>query len=228
VKSHLANWIRGYAIWAAILILLAAAFIASIANAVVLPLVLVCVAAALVIFRYSDVIKAFDLWALDKWARTRMGSIGIHEWHTPYHAAKRFCDPTLVRARNDAAAKMNFIMMELVKEPSGRAAVPVDTDRSIISEERTRPAESGVSYSAYEAARARHEQYNLALGPDLLKQLVAGDLMAKGSLIQNGITQSECIVPTSHWKNMGLDISKAEAFGRGLHYIGIRIGKKSV
>ena len=217
MKSHLANWIQGYAIWAAILILSAATFIASIANDVVLPLVLVCVAATLVIFQYSDVIKAFDLWALDKWARTWMGSIGIHEWHTPYHAAKRFCDPKIVRARNDAAAKMNSIMMELVKEPSGLAAVPVETDRSKITEqERTRPTGSGVavSYSAYEAARARHEQYNLAIARDLLKQLIAGDLMAKGSLTQNGMTQSECIIPTPRWKNMSLDISKAEASGQ--------------
>ena len=193
MKSHIANWIRVYAIWTAILILSAATFIASIANGAVLPLVLVCVAAILVIFRYWDAIKAFDSWALDKWARTRMGSIGIHEWHTPYHAATRFCDPTIVRERNHAAAKMNSIMMELVKEQSGRVAVPVETDRSKVPEqERTRPSGSGVtvSYSAYEAARARHEQYNLALARDLLKQLIAGDLMAKGSPAQNGITQS--------------------------------------
>jgi hypothetical protein len=230
VKSHPANWIRIYAIWTAILILSAATFIALIANDVVLPLVLVCVTAILFVFRDWDAIKAFDLWALDKWARTRMGSIGIYEWHTPYHAAARFCDPTVVRARNDTAAKMNSIMMELVKEPSGRAAVSVETDRSKNSErERTRPSGSGVtvSYSAYEAARARHEQYNLALARDLLKQLIAGDLMAKGLPTQNGITQSECIIPTSHWNNMSLDISRSEASGRGLHYIGIVIGKNS-
>jgi hypothetical protein len=209
--------------------LLTATFIALVANGVVLALVLVCVAAILVVFRYWDAIKAFDLWALDKWARTRMGSIGIHAWHTPYHAATRFCDPTVIKARNDAAAKMNSIMMELVKEPSDRAAVPVETDRSKSPEqERTRPTGSGViSYSAYEAARARHKQCNLTLARDLLKQLIAGDLIAKGSPTQNGITQSECIIPTSHWNDMSLDISKAEASGRGLHYIGIVIGKKS-
>jgi hypothetical protein len=230
VKSHLANWIRGYAIWTAILILSAVTFIASIANGVVLPLVLVWVAAILVIFRYRDAIKAFDLRALDKWARTGMGSIGIHEWHTPYHAANRFCDPTVVSARNDAAAKMNSIMMELINEPRGRAAVPVETNRSKIPEqERTRSTGSGVtiSYSAYEAARARHEQYNLALARDLLKQLIAGDLIAKGSPTKNGLTQSECVIPTSHWNNMSLDISKSEASGAGLHYICIVIGKKS-
>ena len=228
MKSQLTNWIRGYAIWTAILILSAATFIASIANGVVLPLVLVCIAPFLVIFRYWDAIKAFDLWALDKWARTRMGSIGIHEWHTPYHAAKRFCDPTVVRARNDAAAKMNSIMMELVKEQSGRAAVPVETDRSKFTEqERTTGSGVTVSYSAYEAAKANHKQYNLALARDLLKQLIAGDLIAKGSPTQNRITQSECIIPTSRWNNMSLDISKAEASGRDLHYVGIVIGKKS-
>jgi hypothetical protein len=228
VKTNLANWIRSYAILTAILLLLAATFVGSIT--VVIPLVLVCVAAFLVVLRYWDAIKTFDLWTLDKWVRARIGSIGIRDWYSPYHAANHFCDPTVVRARNDAAAKMNSIMMELVKGPSGHAAVPVETDRSKIPElERTESAGSDVtvSYSAYEAARAKHEQYNLALARDLLKQLIAGDLIAKGSPTQNGITESERIIPKTHWNNMSLDISKSEASGRGLHYVGIVIGKQS-
>src|ERR1035437_2150469 len=123
---------------------------------------------------------------------------------------------------------MHSIMMELVKEQSGRAAVPVETDRSKFTEqERTTGSDVTVSYSAYEAARAKHEQYNLALARDLLKQLIAGDLIAKGSPTQNGITQSERIIPKTHWNNMSLDISKSEASGRGLHYVGIVIGKQS-
>ena len=227
MKTNLANWIRSYAILTAILLVLAATFVGSIFA---LPLVLVCVAAFLVILRYWDTIKTFDLWTLDKWVRVRIGSIGIHDWYTPYHAANHFCDPTVVRARNDAAAKMNSIMMELVKERSIQTEVPADTDRTKNPEqERARSIRSGatVSYSDYEAARAGHTQYNLALACNLLKQLIAGDLMAKGSHVQNGIRQSERIIPTSRWNNMGLDISKSEASGHELHYVGIGIGKKS-
>ena len=228
VKTNLARWIRSSAILTAILLLLAATFVLSITVA--LPLVLVCVAAFLVILRYWDTIKTFDLWTLDKWVRVRIGSIGIHDWYTPYHAANHFCDPTVVRARNDAAAKMNSIMMELVKERSIQTEVPADTDRTKNPEqERARSIRSGatVSYSDYEAARAGHTQHNLALACNLLEQLIAGGLIAKGSLVQNGIRQSERIIPTSRWNNMDFDISKSEASGHELHYVGIAIGKKS-
>jgi len=228
VNTNFANWIRSYALLTAILLLLAATFVLSIT--VVLALVLVCVAAFLVILRYWDTIKTFNLWTLDKWVRARIGTIGIRDWYSPYHAANHFCDPTVVRARNDAATKMNSIMMELVKERSIQTEVPADTDRSKNPEqERARSIRSGatVSYSDYEAARAGHTQYNLALARDLLKQLIAGDLIAKGSLVQTGTRQSDCIIPTLHWNNMSLDISKSDAAGHELHYVGIVIGKKS-
>lgn len=229
MNSYLTIWIRGYATWAAILILSAATFIALIADGVVLPLVLVGVAAGLVIFRYWAAIKAFDLAALDEWARARMGSIGIREWHTPYHAAELFCDPTIVRARNEAALKANSIMMELIKDPSRNVGAPVEADLIKIPEQeqatRSRSNTAG-RHADYEAAQASHDQNNIALSRDLLTQLIAGNLMAKGSPTQNDTTQSERIIPTSRWRIMSLDISKAEASGGGLHYIGIVIGKK--
>src|SRR3974390_1012800 len=161
VKSQLANCIQRYAIWIAILFLFATIFIASSANGTALPLVLVCVAIVLVIFRYWDLINAFALSDFSKWARTRIGSIGIPHWHAPYHAATRFCDPAVVKTRNDAAAKMNSIMMELVK--GGRDAVAVET--KIPEQETTRPIRRKVteSYSAYATPSAAHEQYTRLL-----------------------------------------------------------------
>jgi len=64
------------------------------------------------------------------------------------------------------------------------------------------------------------------LSRDLHRQLIAGTLMAKGLPTQNETMRSERIIPKSRWRIMNLDISKAEASGRGLHYIGIVIGKK--
>jgi len=78
----------------------------------------------------------------------------------------------------------------------------------------------------YEAAQAKHDENNLALAHDLLRQLAAGDLVAKGLSTTNDTPQSERIIPTSRWRVMRFDISKAEAFGHGLNYIGIVIGKK--
>ena len=227
--SYLTKWIWDYATWAAILILAAATFIASIANGVVLPLVLVGIAAGLVIFRFWDAVKTFDLWVLDEWARTRTGSIAIREWRSPYHAAELFCDPTIVRARNEASAKINSIMMELIKDPSGNVAAPVEAGLlKIPQQERAMPSRSRAAErnADYEAAQVRHDQINLALSRDLLRQLVAGNLMARGLPIQNDMTRSERIIPTSRWRVMSLDILKAEAFGGGLHYTGIVIGKK--
>ena len=228
VKSQLASWIQRYAIWIAILFLFAATFIASSANGTALPFVLICVAIGLIIFRYWDLINAFALSDFSKWARTKIGSIGIQHWHTPYHAAERFCDLTVVKTRNDAAAKMNSIMMELVT--GGRDAVAVETNQSNIPEQETARlirSEVTESYSAYETASAVHEQCNRLLARDLLKQLIAGDLIAKGSSTQNGIVQSECIIPKSHWTNLSFDISTSEASGSGVHYVRIIIGKRS-
>ena len=220
------DWIRRYGTWAAILILLVAAFIASRTDSAMLPLVLVCVAAVLVIFRYWDAIKAFDLWALNELVQAKTGSIAIREWHTPYHAAELFCDPTIVRARNGAALKANSIMMELINDPRGNVGIP---DPLKIPEQRATPSRNNTAgrHAEYEAAQAAHSQANIALSRDLLRQLVAGNLMAKGLPTLNDTIQSERIIPTPRWKLLSLDISKAEASGGGLHYIGIVIGKKA-
>ena len=177
--SRLTNWIRGYATWAAILILSAATLSALIANGVVFPLVLVCLAVGLVIFRNWDAIKAFDLWAFDEWARAVTASIRIHEWHASNHAAELFCDPTIVKARNEAAAKMNYIMMNLIKEPSHIVGAPIEAGPlKVLEQERATPGR----HADHDAAQAEYEKNNLALSHDLLRQLIAGNLIAKGLL----------------------------------------------
>jgi hypothetical protein len=229
VKSYLANLIWNYASWAALVLLIAVTFIALIANGFVLPLVLLCLAAGLVVFRYWAVIKTFDFWAVDEWARARMDTIGIRDWYTPYHAAEHFCDPNIVRARNDAAARMNSIMMELIKDSDRHVGIPNGASASHHSvTEGVKPFSGGTGLRQldYEAAQARRDQNNLMLAHDLLMQLMAGELVAKGLPTKNDTTESERIIATSRWRIMGLDISKAEASGRGLHYIGVVIGKK--
>jgi hypothetical protein len=124
VKLYLTHWIRGYAPWTALVLLIAATFIALIANGIVLPLVLLCFAVGLVVFRYWDAIKTFDFWAFDEWVRARMDSIGIREWYTPYHAAEHFCDPRIVSLRNEAAEKINSIMMELIRDRYRNVGIP--------------------------------------------------------------------------------------------------------
>lgn len=215
MKSYLTNWIWGYGSWIAIALLCVAIFIALIANSIVLPLVPLCVGIGLLGFRYWDAIKTFDFWALDEWTRARMDLIGIREWHSPYHAVEHFCDPKLVHARNEAAGQMNAIMMELIRDRDRNAGIPNDT-----SPLRRR-------HGDYEAAQAQRDQFNASLAHDLLRQLVAGNLVAKGMPAQNDITRPERIIPTSRWRVMQLDIAKAEASGRGLHYIGVVVGKKT-
>ena len=229
MKSYITNWILNYAARVAIALLIVAMFIAVVASGVVLPLVLLCLAVGLIIFRYWNAIKTFDFWALDEWTRARMDLIGIREWHTPHHAAEHFCDPVVVKARNEAAARMNSIMMELIKDNDRNAGPPNGVRPLPLAEaERVRAFSGGggLRQLDYDAAQARRDQSNVALAHDLLRQLIAGTLVAKGLPIQNDTTRSERIIPVSRWRVMRLDIGKSEAYGRGLHYIGIVIGKK--
>jgi hypothetical protein len=229
VNIHITNWFRGYAMWAAVFILAAAVFIALTADGAILPLVLFFVAAALVIFRYWDAITALDVRVLNERVRAKIGAFGIHEWYTPYHAAEHFCDPEIVKARNEATLKMNSIMMDMINDPSRNVGTPVEGDPQKM-QERERVVSSRSSMTQrdvdYEAARIIHDQTNDALSRELLRQLIAGTLMAKGLPTKDDTPEYERIIPSSSWKIMSLNISKVKANGRGLHYIGIVIGKK--
>ena len=223
------NWIRGYATWLAIVLICAATFSAAITNAILFPLIFVIAAVGLIIVRYWNAIKAFNLWGLDEWINAKIDSFGIREWHAPYHAVEIYCNPAAVSARNEAAAEMNSKMMELIKDQSRAVDTSIDADPLKLSDKKkTEPLKGALARrnTDYEAAQTRHNQYNTALARELLKQLIRGDLVAKGLPVQHDIAESERVIPTSRWRIMGLDILKAEASGRGWHYTGIIIGKK--
>jgi hypothetical protein len=224
MKTKLPNWLWSYARWIILAMLVIAFFIGVIGSNAVLPLGLAALALAFTALRYWDEIKAFDFWAFDEWVRTRIDSMGVREWHSPYHAAEIYCSQVTARARNEAAAEMNTIMMELIraKEPAGastRGAFTTDPDLRGANDASRRHAN-------YDAAQVRHNQCNAALSRELLAQLARGDLIAKGLPVEGDTTKSERVIPTSRWRVMSLDISKAKASGTGLSYEGIVIGKK--
>jgi len=203
VNSQIANLISRYAGWIIILFWAAAAFTALVASNAVIPLIFIAVAAILTVVRYRTDIKNFDFWAFDEWARTRYDAFGIAEWHPVYHASEMYCRHDIVRARNDAAAQMNSIMMELLKDRSHASTLHAD----------------------YDAAQVRYNQCNAALARELLTYLRRGDLFAKGLLSRNGEAKSERIIPTARWRVIELDISKATASGEGWSYVGIVAGR---
>ncbi|HEY9716109.1 MAG TPA: hypothetical protein V6C69_01465 [Trichormus sp.] len=230
MKSFVTNWIWDNAPWIALLLLGVGAFTGLIATGFLFPLLLLCLGIGLLIYRYWESLKSFDFFALDEWVHARIDSVGIREWHTPYHAAERYCDPVVVRARNDAATKMNSIMMELIKNPDQKIDASNSASSSRFSDgfKMSSTLRQTSLHADYEAAQAKHDENNLVLARELLRRLVAGNLLAKGLPVENDVTRSERIIPASRWRIMGLNISKAEASGRGAHYIGIVIGQKPV
>ncbi len=203
MNSQLTNWIRRYAGWIIILLWAAAAFTAIVASKVAVPLTLIAVAAILTGVRYRSEIRSFDFWALDEWIATRYDAWGVTEWHPVYQASELYCRHDIGRARNEAAAQMNSIMMELLK------------DRR----------QASVLHADYDAAQTRYHQCNTALARELLAYLRRGDLFAKGIPTKDGEGKSERIIPTARWRVMDLDISKAAASGAGWSYIGLVVGK---
>lgn len=203
MNSQLSDWMKQYAGWGLILLWVAAALTALRASNVAVPLVLIAVAATLTVVRYRSNLKDLDFWAFDEWVRTRYDAYGIAEWHAPYHAAELYCRHDVVHPRNEAATQMNSIMMELLKGRTHDSALHAD----------------------YDAAQARYNQCNTALGRELLTYLRRGDLFAKGLLSKHGEGKAERIIPTARWRVMDLDISKASAIGEGWHYVGLVIGR---
>jgi hypothetical protein len=217
---------RPYAGWAAIAVLVVAIFIGLIATNIALPLFLLFAAGALAAFRYWDALKTFDFWALDEWLRTRRDAIGVRSWQAPHQAAEFYCSPVVVKARNEAAAEMNSIMMELIRDPGRSRRTPAgamfstDTDSSRLEGAPSR------SHAHYEAAQIRVAQCNAALSRELAARLARGDLLAKGLLMKDELALSERVIPTSRWRVLTLDIAKATAAGAGWSYSGILIGNK--
>src|SRR6185503_16565083 len=144
------------------------------------------------------------------------------EWYAPYRAADVYCTPAVVKIRNEAAAEMNSIMMELIR----RREKSVEASPSAAHQGGSVGRPLATSHASYEAAQVRLNQCNTSLSRELAALLARGELVSKGLLVQNDVARSERAVPASRWRILNLDISKAEASGRGLIYTGIVIGKK--
>jgi hypothetical protein len=231
MKNYLLNWIWAHANWIILVLFAIGIFVAFIASNIALPLALIVAAVTVAVIRHWQAIKSFDSWALDEWLHTRLDSIGISEWSAPYRAAELYCNPTVVKVRNEAAAEMNSIMMELIRSQNGDSDDPAGPGLSTRERPHRSKTERGSDarlHERYDAAQIRHNQCNTALAREMIVQLAHGNLLAKGLLVENDIAQSERIVPSSRWRVLRFDISKAEASGQGLHYTGIVIGKKPV
>ena len=227
MNAHLETLLRRYAGWAATALLVIAIFTSLIAAKIIFPLILFVTALALAMFRYWDDLKTFDVWALDEWIRTRHDSIGIRDWHSPYQAAELYCTPVVVKARNEAAAEMNTIMMELIRDPEHSA--PSFDEHFMTRAGRLGPESgAGRNHTHYDAAQARFNHCNAVLSRELRARLARGHLLAKGLLMQHDVALSERIIPTSRWRVMNLDIAKGYASGHGWSYTGLVIGKKPV
>lgn len=195
--------LRRYGLWVAIGLLAIAAFTGLVAERYAVPITFFLLGIALLLVLYWETIRHFDMWALDEWVRTRSRAAGIRDWHSPYYAAEHYGEPEIVAVRNAAAAEMNAIMMELIKNP----------------------ADGRLRHAAYEAAKARHDQASAALERDIHALLAAGTLIAKGLPIEHDVARAERIIPLAHWRVMRLDLGKAEAAGAGRHYSGILVGR---
>jgi hypothetical protein len=200
----------------------------------VVPLTLFFAAGALAAFRYWQELKAFDFWALDEWLRMRHAAMGVPAWHAPHHAAELYCSQVVVRTRNEAAAEMNILMMELIRGQDKFEDKSLERDTSQSGNfrfspygEQSPPQSGQVERNArYDAAQIRFNQCNAALSREMLTYLVRGDLLAKGLPTKEDVAQSERVVPTSRWRIMNLDIAKAQATGMGWHYTGLVVGVK--
>jgi hypothetical protein len=221
VTAELTDRFKPYAGWAALVLLVAGLFSGLTAGNFLFPLSLLLGAAALAAFRFWHEIRTFDFWAFDEWVRTRYDAMHVPDWHSPHHAAEIYCSQVVVRARNEAAAEMNVIMMELIRgrEKNGGASTGF-SDADFHHPDR---AERNAKY---DAAQVRYNQCNTALARELVTYLVRGDLLAKGLPTKHDVAQSERIIPTSRWRVMNLDIAKAKAVGTGWNYTGVVVGLK--
>jgi hypothetical protein len=226
VNTHLANLIRPYAGWAALVLLVVAIFGGLIAANFTFPLTCLFAAAGLAVFRFWEPLKTFDFWAFDEWARMRFDALGVRDWHAPHHAAEMYCSQVAVRTRNEAAAEMNVIMMELIRGQERIVGASTGASQTDYADPRTFEDNRTDRNAKYDAAQIRYNQCNISLSRELLEHLVRGDLLAKGLPTRDDVAQSERIIPTSRWRVMSLDIAKAQASGLGWHYTGIVVGKR--
>ena len=229
MRAYLMALIRTYA--GGIIIVLLALNLFLITGARVISITLIIAVITIATIRHWEAIRDFDFWAFDEWLRGRLNSLGIREWQAPYRAAARYCDPDVVKSRDEAANEMNFLMMELIKHRSDDIA-----ERAIgVVSMADRRGKNVVTLSpetkspgAYEAAQIRHDRCSAVLTRELVAQLASGELVAKGLFLEGGIIRSERVIPKSRWRILELDFANDEAHGGGLHYNGIVIGKMEI
>lgn len=230
MTTQLVSWTKPYAGWAALGLLVAALFSSLLASNGAFPLILLFAAGALAAFRFWQELKSFDFWAFDEWLRMRHAAMGVPDWHSPHYAAELYCSQVVVRTRNEAAAEMNILMMEIIRGTGGnqvRAADPAVNFRlPAYNEQKPSDNDHADRNARYDAAQIRFNQCNAALSREMLTYLVRGDLLAKGLPAKDDVAQSERVVPTSRWRVMNLDIVKAQATGMGWHYAGLVVGVK--
>lgn len=216
--SQIASIVKPYAGWAALAFFVAALFSSIVAKNFAVPLLLYAFALCLAMFRYWEQLKVFDFWALDEWLRTRLDAWEVREWQSLTQAAEAFCNQVAVKSRNEAAAEMNVIMMEIIRQNNAP-----DAEQHDFSAMHDPNAERN---ARYEAAQIRFSQCNTALSRELHTYLARGDLLAKGLPTEGDFARAERIIPTSRWRVMTLDIAKAQAAGMGWQYMGILVGVK--
>lgn len=219
LSSPIANGLKPYAGWVALGFLIFALFTSLFARNFMVPLGLYAVALCFALWRYWEEVKAFDFWALDEWLRTRRDALGVTQWHAPHRAAELFCNQVAVRTRNEAAAEMNTIMMEIVRQTRGPYSGSHDFSQPVADHHAERNAR-------YDAAQVRLNQTDALLSRELHHYLVRGDLLAKGLPTVDGTARAERVIPISRWRVLTLDIAKAQATGEGLKYSGIVVGVK--
>lgn len=207
--------------------LLAMAFLSGImASNYAYPLAFLTAATGLAAYRYRDELKTFDFWAFEEWARSRFDALAVREWHTPSHAAELYCSQVVVRTRNEAAAEMNTIMMELIKGQDLNAGALADLSLAEYNAQQNFESLRSERNARYDAAQIRYNQCNASLSRELQTYLARGHLLAKGLPMRDNVAMAERIIPTARWRVMTLDVAKAQAFGYGWQYGGLVIGIK--
>ena len=228
--SHLTAWIRSCPNKVVILILSAMAAGILFVDSGILAFLVSTAAAGLIAVRYWEAMRTLDWGNVDEWVRAQIAAIVIRDWYSPSQAAEMFCDPVVVREWQDARAHISSSIMEMVREQGRKVGGSAGADplHGLETPMSTRlsgqlPELNGSQGTAQE----RYKQNNRMLRDELVRQLIAGVLVAKGSPVRAGDGHGfEHAIPSSLWQHLMLDIRNSEASGRGRRYGAVSIGKK--
>jgi len=179
--------------------------------------------------RLWPAIRTLDWRVVDEWVRAQIGAIVIRDWYSPSQAAEMFCDPAVVREWHEARAQISSSIMEVVREQGRKGGGGTGSDPLIAIGTPTlrkfsdQPPEL---LSSQDAAQGKYTQSDHMLRHELVRQLISGVLIAKGSPVHDDDERPERVIPSSLWKDLKLDLRNSEASGGGRRYGGVSIGKK--